>query len=102
MPILAQTLHTFNSGSTFVGAQLDGGNLIIGETRNEENAQEGRFNLLTVIPLQEAIAIAKAVLAAQEQAEEDAAFDAWIEEQAKRREDYLALADSALESEIAF
>lgn len=98
MSIVAQTLHTFNSGDTFVGAQLDGGNLVIGETRNEEHANEGKFNLLTVIPLADAVAMAKAILAAQEEAE----MDAHIEAMYQRHLDRFALVDSALEHEIAF
>lgn len=105
MTILAQTIHTFNSGDTTVGAQIDGGNLVIGETRNDEHASEGRFDhMLTVIPLADAIAMAKAILAsnAQEQADEDTAYEAWLEEEYQRRQDHLALVDSALEHEISF
>ena len=101
MTILAQPLHTFKDGDTFVAAAVEGDTLVIAQTRNEEHASEGNYGqLVTVISLADAIAIAKAVLAAQ--VEEDAAFDAWIEEQAKRREDYHALVDDALESEIRF
>jgi 6,7-dimethyl-8-ribityllumazine synthase len=105
MTIVPQTLHKFNSGDTFVGANIANGNLVIGETRNEEHATEGKFpQLLAVIPLAEAIAIAKAVLAsqAQEQADEDAAYEAYIEEQWRRHEDRFALMDDALESDIRF
>lgn len=96
--MLTQTLHTFKTGQTFVGATIDGGNLVLGETRNEEQASEGRFNLLTVIPLQEAIAMAKALLASQEA---DAAYDAFIEAEWERRQDYEALVDDAMGREYA-
>lgn len=94
MPILAQPLHKYQDGDTIIAAAVEGGNLVFGETRNEEHAAEGRFALRTVIPLQEAIAIAKAVLAAQMQADEDA----WIDEMYARTMDRAALVDDALES----
>jgi hypothetical protein len=55
-----------------------------------------------VIPLQEAIAIAKVVLACQEQADEDAAYDAWVEKEYQRYLDHQALVDDALVHEISF
>ncbi|MCC6457850.1 MAG: hypothetical protein IT328_23035 [Caldilineaceae bacterium] len=92
--IIAQPLHTFKTGDTFVGATVDGDNLVIGETRNEEHASEGHFsNLLTVIPLADAIAMAKAILTQAQQAEEDA----WIEEMYQRQLDHEALVDDAIE-----
>lgn len=94
--MVAQTLHTFKTGTTFVGATIEAGNLVLGETRNEESAQEGRFNLLTVIPLQEAIAMAKALLASQEPVI-DAEYDAFIEAEWERYQDHQALMDDALE-----
>lgn len=100
MPILAQPDYMFKDGDTFIAAKVELGTLVLANTRNEEAASEGHFgNLITVIPLQEAIAIAKAVLA---KAEEEAALDAWIEAEAQRREDYQALVDAALEHEIVF
>lgn len=105
MSILSQTLHTFNSGDTFVGAQIDGGNLVIGETRNDEHASEGRYDhMLTVIPLAEAVEMAKAILASQAAAiaADDAAYEAWLEEEYKRRQDHAALVDDTLESDIRF
>lgn len=104
MTILAHPLHTFKTGDTFVGATVEGGNLVLGETRNEEAAHEGRFpSLLTVIPLVEAIKMAKAILAAQQQPlTEDAKFDAWIDEHYQHWLDHKALVDSALEHEVAF
>jgi len=99
MTILAQPLHTFKDGNSFVAAAIDNGQLVIAQTGNEEHAQEGKFGqLVTVINLQDAIAIAKAVLAAQEQAEEDA----WIDELYQRHLDRQALVDSALEHDIQF
>lgn len=105
MSILAQTLHTFNTGDATVGAQIDGSNLVIGETRNDEHASEGRFDhMLTVIPLADAIEMAKAILASQaaEIAAEDAAYEAWLEEEYQRRQDHAALVDDSLESDIRF
>lgn len=105
MSIIHPILYTYNSGDTFVGAQIDGGNLVIGETRNDEHASEGRFDqMLTVIPLADAIAMAKAILASQaeEIAAEDAAYEAWLEEEYQRRQDHAALVDSALEHEVSF
>lgn len=103
MPILAQPLHTFKSDEyTFVGAAIEGESLVIANTRNEEHAQEGQFlNLVTVIPLADAIAIAKAVLATQE-ADEDAAYDAWIDAQYIRWLDHQSLVDDALAHDVAF
>lgn len=102
MSIVPQILHQFNSENTFIGVQLDGDVVVIGKTRNEEHAAEGRFlNLVTVIPLAEAVAIAKALLATQ-QADEDARYDAWVEAQYQRYLDYEALVDAALEHEISF
>lgn len=103
MPTLAQPDYVFKSGDTFIAAKVELGTLVLADTRNEEHASEGRFgNLITVIPLQEAIAIAKVVLAAQQQAEEDAAFDAWMDRQYQWYLDYQALADDALAHEISF
>ena len=97
--ILTQPLHTYKSDDQFVGASIEGDTLVIANTRNEEHAAEGQYlNLVTVIPLQEAIAIAKAVLALQE----EAAMDAYIEEMWQRHQDRLALIDSALEHDIVF
>lgn len=96
--ILPHPLHTFKTGDTFVGATVEGGNLVLGETRNEEAANEGRFpQLLTVIPLQEAIAMAKAILASQE-----GGLQAYIEELGNRYQDYQALVDSSLEHDIVY
>lgn len=94
MPILPQPLHTFKDGDVFLAAAVQGDTFVIAQTRNEEHASEGQFGqLVTVIALSDAIAIAKAVLAAQQQAEEDA----WIEEQYQRHLDHLALQDDAIE-----
>lgn len=101
MTILAQPLHTFKDGDTFVAATVEGDNLVIAQTRNEEHANEGNYGqLVTVINLTDAIAMAKAILATQE--EEDAAMDAHVEAMFQRRQDYLALVDDALASEIRF
>jgi hypothetical protein len=54
-----------------------------------------------VLPLAEAIAMAKAILATQ-QAEEDAAFDAWMDRQYEWFLDHQALVDDALAHEISF
>lgn len=100
--MIAQTLHTFKTGQTFVGATVENGNLVLGETRNEENAQEGHFGtLLTVIPLVEAIAMAKALLASQEPIV-DAAFDAHLEKEWERRQDYLMMEDDAIEHDYVW
>lgn len=77
-------LHTYQDGDTHIAAAVDGENLLIGETRNEEQAAEGKFALRTVIPLQEAIAIARAVLAAQEAQDE---VDFWLEREIDRQYD---------------
>jgi hypothetical protein len=103
MTILAQPDYIYKDGDTFVAAKIDLGTLVLATTRNEEAANEGYFGqLVTVIPLQEAIAIAKVVLAKQQQAEEDAAFDAWVEKQYQRYLDNQALVDDALVHEVAF
>lgn len=103
MNILTPTAHFYKTDDIYTGARVEGDTLIIANTRNEESAAEGKFvNLVTVIPLIEAIAIAKMVLATQEKAEADAAYDAFIDEQYKRWLDHKALVDDALESEIRF
>lgn len=79
--ILSQPLHQYQDGDTHIAAAIDNGNLVIAATRNDEAASEGNYGqLITVIGLQDAIAIAKAVLAsqAQEIADEDAAYEAWL------------------------
>ena len=99
--ILSQLLHSFKDGDTFVAAQVEGQNLVIASTRNDEHAAEGQYtNLVTVIALADAIAIAKAVLAMQDV--EDAAFEAHIEAQWQRRQDYLMLLDDAIEDDYAW
>jgi hypothetical protein len=103
MTMLAQPDYVFKSGDTFIAAKVELGTLVLADTRNEEHASEGHFsNLITVIPLQEAIAIAKVVLATQQQADEDAAYDAWIEKEYQRYLDHQALVDDALAHEVAF
>lgn len=96
--ILAQTLHTYKTAdNVFVGATVEGQTLVIANTRNEEHASEGKFlNLVTVIPLADAIAIAKAVLALQIQADEDA----YIDEMYARYQDRQAMEDDHLEHEL--
>jgi hypothetical protein len=102
-PMLAQPDYVFKNGDSFVAAKVELGTLVLANTRNEEAANEGYFgNLITVIPLQEAIAIAKVVLAAQEQADEDTAFDAWMDRQYQYYLDYKCLVDDALMHEVAF
>lgn len=99
MPILHQPTHVYKTADTFVGASIEGDTLILAETRNEEAASEGNYSrLLTVIPLQEAIAMAKAILATQAQAQEDA----WIDAQYQRHLDRQAMLDSTLEHDIVF
>lgn len=107
MSILSQPLHTFKDGNTTVAASIDNGQLVIASTGNAEHAAEGRFGqLVTVIKLQDAIAIAKAVLAAQNelvaQMDDDARFELWIQQEATRREDYFALVDDSMERDVRF
>lgn len=106
MTIIAQPFHKFQDGDTYIAAQVEGDTLVIASTRNEENAAEGQYgNLITVIKLADAIAIAKAVLAQQDletKLEEEAAYEAWLEEEFQRRQDYLALVDSSLEHDVNF
>jgi hypothetical protein len=100
--MLAQPHHVFKSGDAFVAAKVELDTLVLADTRNEEAAADGNYSrLITVIPLQDAIAIAKAVLATQ-QADEDAAYDAWVEMQYQRYLDYRALVDDALAHEVTF
>lgn len=97
MPILSQPAHVYKTADTFVGAAIEGDTLIIAETRNEEAASEGNYSrLLTVMPLVEAIAMAKAILAAQVQVQDDA----WVDEQWQRHLDRQAMLDSTLEHDI--
>ncbi|MCC6454851.1 MAG: hypothetical protein IT328_07915 [Caldilineaceae bacterium] len=65
---------------------------------NHENVYQ---QLRVVLPLAEAISMAKAILATQ-QADEDEAYDAWIEKQYQQYLDHQALADDALCHEVAF
>ena len=86
-------------------AAIEGDTLVIAQTRNEEHASEGQYGqLVTVIHLSDAIAIAKAILAsrAQELHDEEAKYEAWLEVQYQRHLDHQALVDSALEHEVAF
>lgn len=97
--ILSRTLHTYKTDDQFVGAAIEGDTLVIANTRNEEHAQEGQYlNLVTVMPLVEAIAMAKAILATQQQVEDDR----WVDEQWQRHLDRQALLDSTLEHDIVF
>lgn len=102
--MLSQPLHTFKTGDTFVGTAVAGETVVISETRNAEHAAEGHFGtLLTVIPLQEAIKLAKALIASQEEPlTEDEKFDAWIDAQYQRWLDHKALVDDALASDVRF
>lgn len=95
--ILTSPSHFYKTDDTFVGASVEGDTLVIANTRNEESASEGNYlNLVTVIPLVEAIAIAKMVLASQQQAEDDA----WVDEQWQRHLDRQAMEDDHLEHEL--
>lgn len=96
---ISHPIHVYKTSDTFVGAQIDGETLVLAESRNEDSAAEGNYSrLLTVIPLQEAIVMAKAILAAQQQADEDAMIEAmW-----QRHLDRQALLDSTLEHDIVF
>lgn len=95
--ILSHPLHVYKTDDQFVGAAIEGDTLVIANTRNEEHAQEGQYlNLVTVMPLVEAIAMAKAILATQQQVEDDA----WVDEQYQRHLDRQALLDSTLEHDI--
>lgn len=97
--MIPHPLHTFKSDDQFVGAAIEGDTLVIANTRNEEHAQEGQYlNLVTVIPLVEAVKMAKAILAMQEATNEDA----WIDELYKRHQDRFALEDDALAHDVVF
>lgn len=112
MTILAQPLHTFKSDGRNVTVKAEtqsahqwvDGKPVFTDTEvvvmESTNADGYDHKLQVVMPLADAIAFAKAVLASQE--EEDAALDAHIEEMYQRRQDYAALVDDALESEISF
>lgn len=66
--MIAQTLHVFKDGRDFVVAGVDGGDIVIGVTPDEEKAAEGHLTggqLLTVLPLAQAVEIARAILAHQ-------------------------------------
>jgi hypothetical protein len=59
--MLAPPDYTFKCGDTFVAAKVELDTLVLADTRNEEAANEGYFgNLIAVIPIQDAIAIAHA------------------------------------------
>lgn len=97
MAILTSPFHSYQTDDLFVGAHVEGDTLIIANTRNEESASEGNYmNLVTVIPLIEAIAIAKMILTSQQQAEDDA----WVDEQWQRYQDRQAMEDDHLEHEL--
>lgn len=110
MPIVPQISHQFNSeGRNFtVKAETQSthawvnGEPVFTDTEvvvlESTNADGYDHKLQVVMPLAAAIEFAKAVLAAQE----EAAMDAWIEEQYQRHLDHMALVDDALESEIRF
>jgi hypothetical protein len=110
MAIVSQIAHEFNSdGRIFTvkaetqstHAWVNGepvfsdSEVVVLESTNEDGYDR---KLQVVMPLAAAIEFAKAVLAAQQQAEEDA----WIEQMYQRHLDQQALADSALEHEIHF
>lgn len=88
-------LHQYKDGDTFIAAQVDGDMLVLGETRNEEAAAEGHYILRAVIPLRDALALAKALLAKQQAADEET----WLEEMYQRTLDRQALMDDALANE---
>jgi hypothetical protein len=101
MTILSQPLHTFKDGATFVAATIDNGQLVIAQARNEEAAAEGKYpQLITVMNLTDAIALAKALLASQ--AIEDEAYDAFIEKEWERYQDHLMMVDDAIEHDYAW
>lgn len=110
MPIVSQISHQFNSeGRNFtVKAETQSshtwvnGEPVFSDTEvvvlESTNADGYDHKLQVVMPLAAAIEFAKAVLAAQQQADEDAMID----EMYKRHLDHIALVDDALESEIRF
>ena len=110
MTIVSQISHQFNSeGRNFVvKAETQSthawvnGEPVFSDTEvvvlESTNADGYDHKLQVVMPLAAAIEFAKAVLAAQQQADEDAMID----EMWRRHQDRFALVDDALEHEIAF
>ena len=110
MTIVSQIAHEFKSeGRNFtVKAETQSthqwvnGEPVFSDTEvvvlESTNADGYDHKLQVVMPLAAAIEFAKAVLAAQQQADEDA----WIDEMYKRHLDHMALVDDALESETRF
>lgn len=100
MTSLAQTLHQYKAEEGVVVAFQTGHSFDwqTGESTPTVELEQSRnggesFTCRAIIPLSEAIAFAKAILAAQEQAEDDA----WIDAQYERHLDRMALEDDALE-----
>ena len=110
MPIVPQISHQFNSEGRYFTVKAEtqsthawvNGEPVFTDTEvvvlESTNADGYDHKLQVVMPLAAAIEFAKAVLAAQQQAVEDA----WIEEMYQRHLDHQALVDAALEHEIQF
>lgn len=107
---VAQPLHTFKSEGKIVTLKSEtqsthiwvngepvftDSEVVVMESSNEEGYNH---QMQVVMPLAAAIEFAKAILAAQEEAE----MDAWIDEMYQRHLDHAAMVDDALESEIRF
>lgn len=85
-----QSTHTWINGEP----QFSDSEVIVIESTNSE----GNNHLRTVMPLAAAIEFAKAVLATQQQAQDDA----WIDEQWLRYQDRFAMEDDAMARDIVF
>jgi hypothetical protein len=102
---IARTLTTWQDGDTYVAAVLDGATVRIAHTRDEEKAAEGSYyGVEAVLSLEQAIAMAKAVLAAAEdetvaallaEREADADYIDFLADQERDRRDAMADAISA-------
>ena len=105
MPIVPQISHQFNSEGRYFTVKAEtqsthawvNGEPVFTDTEvvvlESTNADGYDHKLQVVMPLAAAIEFAKAVLAAQQQADEDA----WIEAMYQRHLDHMALVDDALE-----
>lgn len=85
-----QVSHQWINGEpVFTGTEI-----VTIESTNEEGYAH---QLLTAMPLADAVAMAKAILAQAQPADEDAAYDAHIEAMYERHLDHQALVEDAIE-----
>lgn len=82
MTTITQTTVAWQDGDVYRAVMLGSDGVALRQTRNDEHAAEGKYvEIVAAIPLREAVAMAKAILAAvNDEAQRDAELDEWVDQ----------------------